>query len=147
AEDPAEGVGTLDADATLAHLRHRLRRLHRQSLRDAERFDQLDDDQRHRTRKRLKRLRYLAEFVAPLLDAGRTARYLDQLRPAQDALGLFNDQVTARRLYEQAAEQDAHAWFAIGWLAAQQPRTAKKAGKALRRLADAPKFWKGRRKG
>ncbi|RDI28772.1 adenylate cyclase [Pseudacidovorax intermedius] len=147
AEDPAEGVGTLDADATLAHLRHRLRRLHRQSLRDAERFDQLDDDQRHRTRKRLKRLRYLAEFVAPLLDAGRTARYLDQLRPAQDALGLFNDQVTARRLYEEAAEQDAHAWFAIGWLAAQQPRTAKKAGKALRRLADAPKFWKGRRKG
>lgn len=154
AEDPAEplaaepaAAATLDADATLAHLRERLRRLHRRSLRDAERFDQLDDRQRHRIRKRLKRLRYLAEFVAPLLGDSRTARYLDQLRPAQDALGLFNDQVTARRLYEQAAQQDAHAWFAIGWLAARQPRTAKKAGKALRRLADAPKFWKGRRKG
>lgn len=146
AEDPAAAAEPLDADATLTHLRHRLRRLHRQSLRDAERFDELDDDQRHRTRKRLKRLRYLAEFVAPLLGEDRTARYLAQLRPAQDALGLFNDQVTARRLYEQAAEQDAHAWFAVGWLAAQQPRAAKKAGQALRRLDDAPKFWKGKRR-
>lgn len=145
-DERADPPAPLDADATQAHLRHRLRRLHRQSLRDAGRFDTLDDEQRHATRKRLKRLRYLAEFVAPLLDEARTGRYLARLRPVQDVLGLFNDQATARRLYEQAAEQDAHAWFAVGWIAAQQPRTAKKAGQALRRLEDAPKFWKRRRK-
>jgi inorganic triphosphatase YgiF len=49
----------------------RLEKLHSQVGKDGRRFQQLDVVSQHRVRKRLKRLRYLAEFVAPLLPRAR----------------------------------------------------------------------------
>lgn len=129
-----------DAPARKA-LRARLSKLHRQVVRDGRRFDALAVEEQHRVRKRLKRLRYLGEFVAPLFGHG-AKRYLKELRPAQDALGTHNDAAMAIAAYRDAAQRDGRAWFAVGWLAARQPASALKCRDALDKIADAHPFWK-----
>ncbi len=47
-------------------LRKRLQKLHQQICDDAGHFQTLDVDSKHRTRKRVKRLRYTVEFVSNL---------------------------------------------------------------------------------
>lgn len=135
----------VNANAVRRLLRKRLQRLHKQVLRDGERFESLDTESQHRVRKRLKRLRYLAEFVAPLFekeDGSAAARYLKALRPAQDALGEFNDEAVALALYREAVERDVRAWFAVGWFTARHAAGAKACHKALAKIEDAPRFWK-----
>jgi inorganic triphosphatase YgiF len=135
----------INADAVRRLLRKRLQRLHKQVRRDGERFESLDTESQHRVRKRLKRLRYLAEFVAPLFekeDGSAVARYLKALRPAQDALGEFNDEAVALALYREATARDARAWFAVGWFTARHAAGAKACHKALAKIEDAPRFWK-----
>jgi triphosphatase len=141
---PEEEIpGTQSEPGTPARkpLRARLSKLHRQVVRDGRRFDALAAEEQHRVRKRLKRLRYLGEFVAPLFDHG-AKRYLKELRPAQDALGAHNDAVMAIAAYRDAAQRDGRAWFAVGWLAARQPASALECRDALGKIADAPAFWK-----
>jgi inorganic triphosphatase YgiF len=145
AEPAADGADGADEARRL--LRKRLQRLHRQAVRDGERFESLATDSQHRVRKRLKRLRYLGEFVAPLFDGdGKDAaeRYLKALRPAQDALGEFNDEAVALALYREATARDARAWFAVGWFTARRSGGAKACRKALEKIGAAPRFWKKR---
>lgn len=139
--------GPLEAGDARRSLRKRLRRLHEQIVRDGRRFESLASEDQHRTRKRLKRLRYLAEFVAPLFadadDKKKSAaeRYLERLRPAQDALGEFNDEAVALALYREATQRDARAWFAVGWFSARHDAGAKACRKALGKIEKAPRFW------
>ena len=114
-------------------IQRRLDRLHRKSLKDGVRFESLDSGRQHRVRKRLKRLRYLAEFTAPLLDES-SEKYLDSLKKAQDALGEYNDEVTVLAHYRTRAA-DADAWFAIGWLEADRARLARECTRLLRKFA------------
>ncbi|VTU19490.1 hypothetical protein H6CHR_01193 [Variovorax sp. PBL-H6] len=123
-------------------LRARLSKLHRQVVRDSRRFDTLAPEAQHRVRKRLKRLRYLAEFVAPIFGKRRAARYLKALHPAQDALGEHNDAAVAIDAYRKAAGHDGSAWFAVGWLSAQQRQRALECRTALEKVAQARRFWK-----
>lgn len=123
-------------------LRARLSKLHRQVLRDGKRFEDLGPIAQHRVRKRLKRLRYLGEFVAPLFGRRAAARFLAQLEPAQDALGAHNDAATAMAAFRAHAAKDGAAWFAVGWLAAQHPASAVQCRKALARVAEVAPFWK-----
>lgn len=141
---PAESAA-VDADEARRLLRKRLQRLHKQAVRDGERFESLTTEDQHRVRKRLKRLRYLAEFVAPLFegeDKDAAERYLKALRPAQDALGEFNDEAVALALYREAAQRDGRAWFAVGWFTARHAGGVKACRKALEKIEDAPRFWK-----
>ena len=150
AGQPASAPAPLDAAEARRLLRKRLQRLHRQAVRDGRRFESLSAEDQHRTRKRLKRLRYLAEFAAPLFAADAdddkekpaAERYLKRLRPAQDALGEFNDEAVALALYREATARDARAWFAVGWFSARHAAGAKACRKALGRIAKAPRFWK-----
>ncbi|MFM9923939.1 CYTH and CHAD domain-containing protein [Variovorax sp. H27-G14] len=140
------GTGA-SADEVRRLLRKRLQRLHRQAVRDGKRFESLATDAQHRVRKRLKRLRYLAEFVAPLFegnDKDGAERYLKALRPAQDALGAFNDEAVALALYREATVRDARAWFAVGWFSARNAAGAKGCRKALGEIEGARRFWKKR---
>lgn len=138
-----EGLQAAEAGSARSLARHRLQRLHRQVVRDAEGFESLPVEAQHRTRKRLKRLRYLAEFAAPAFEAKAVKRYLKKLEPAQDALGLHNDHAVAAQAYRQAAEAgDGRAWFAVGWLQGRAPVTARQCRKALQGLAGARRFWK-----
>ncbi|MGJ3702355.1 CHAD domain-containing protein [Variovorax sp. AFSI2.2] len=141
--------GPLDAGDARRYLRKRLQRLHGQIVRDGRRFESLNSEDQHRTRKRLKRLRYLAEFVMPLFadaddkeEKSAAERYLKRLRPAQDALGEFNDEAVAQALYREATARDARAWFAVGWFSARHAAGAKACRKALGEIVKAPRFWK-----
>jgi inorganic triphosphatase YgiF len=122
-------------------LAERLSKLHRQVVRDGRRFEALSASEQHRVRKRLKRLRYLGEFAAPLFGARKAGHYLDALRPAQDALGEHNDAAMAIAAYREAAAQDGRAWFAAGWLTARQPASAQACREALAKVAKARPFW------
>lgn len=119
----------------------RLAKLHKRVRRDGQRFDELTADEQHRVRKRLKRLRYLAEFVAPRYKRHAVKRYLAALEPAQDALGAHNDALVAMDRYRAAVASNPEAWFALGWLSARLPESAAASRLALQAVGDAKRFW------
>jgi len=135
---PAADAG--DGSA-LEHLVDRLRKLARKVTRQARDFDELPFEAQHRTRKRLKRLRYLAEFAAPAFAHADVRRWLRRVAPAQDALGKHVDLVLADRHFAQLALSDPAAWFAVGWLRARSERSARRARRVLVRLRDTDGFW------
>lgn len=93
---------------------------HTRSVRKlAERYDELDDEQRHVMRLRFKKLRYALEFMTPLLPTRQMKRYLETLSALQEALGLINDQVTARLLIDEALMQ-SRVTVVHGWVAGRQ---------------------------
>jgi triphosphatase len=132
-------------EAAAAPLRERfavrLDRLHRRLAKDAAAFATLDDAQRHRARKRVKRLRYGVEFAASLYRDKDVRRYLARLRPAQEALGRYNDLSLAETQFRAHVPDDARAWFALGWLAARRAPLLRDAAKALEALREARVFW------
>ena len=118
----------------------RLGRLHRRVHRAGKGFALQDSASRHRARKRLKRLRYCAEFTSALWPERAWAAYGERLRRAQDALGAMQDNAVAEPLYRAEAEHDPRAWFAVGWLVARREALVAEAGRALRNLGRTPKF-------
>jgi inorganic triphosphatase YgiF len=141
---PAQSSG---ASLTLRkRLALRLNRWHRQVVIDAERFDTLDDEGRHRLRKHIKRLRYAAEFSARVFDDDLVRRYLKGLRALQERLGVVNDVAVGIALYSAAAPSDARALFALGWLAAQRERALQACRPELKRFVRLKRFWRVRGK-
>ncbi|RYZ09622.1 MAG: CYTH and CHAD domain-containing protein [Comamonadaceae bacterium] len=154
-EHPArhrDGNDVADAGSNAGHdgapgeagsmLAARLGKLHRQVVKGAEAFDTLSADEQHRVRKRLKRLRYLAEFVGPLFDAKAADKYIQALTPAQEALGEFNDRNAAAATLRELARKNPKAWFGVGWLAASHAKHMKQSQRALKGIDSARKFWK-----
>ncbi len=103
----------------------------------------------HRLRISLKKLRYSAEFFAPLYKKKKVKRYLGQLRRLQDVLGRLNDIAHARTVIAQLApsgqKNSGELRFAAGtvqgWYRARQPRLVKKAMKRWDRLRKTEPFW------
>ncbi len=142
-DDSTRASASTAANDAHAAIAAHLSKLHAALDKAGKRFGEVDDDERHRIRKRLKRLRYLAEMVAPLYGSGAVDRYLARLRPAQDALGAYVDLTVGLELAAASvAGGDSGAWFNVGWLKAQQPRAAKRCGKALAEAATAKPFWR-----
>ena len=106
--------------------------------RAARRFATADVDEQHRTRKRLKRLRYVLESMRPLFHPKPVRRLLRSVRAALAALGDLNDLQAAAALCREQAPGDPRAWFAAGWLAAQVGPAQADAVDALARLRDTP---------
>jgi triphosphatase len=140
--NPAGEADPLAASAeVMPLLKRRLKKLLKAVLADGLHFDDLTEALQHRVRKRVKRLRYLAEFGAVYLGRGRTRRFIDALKPVQEALGDYNDEVIAMRWYTERAAHDARAWFGAGWLAARHRSNIEQCSKALRSLKDAKTPW------
>lgn len=137
----AGGQRVGDEGEGLAGLVERLRRLARQVARGARRFDELSFDERHALRKRLKRLRYLAEFAAPAFDPAAVRRWFKRVARAQDALGGYVDLALAARRVAAPAADDGAARLAAASLRAKAQRRARSARKALARLREARAFW------
>ena len=129
----------------LSLIKPRLRRMRRQLRADAALFMTLDDASRHRTRKRLKRLRYSLEFVAALFAAKAVKRYLARVRAAQEVLGRYNDLVVAEQAFRTQIAHDPRAWFAVGWLSARRAQLVEEATRALAKLARTPDVWQDRK--
>jgi len=119
----------------------KLNKLHDKVVSDGRRFTKLPIEQQHRVRKLLKRLRYLSEFAKPLFKQGKVERYLERLRPAQDALGAHNDDAVALEAWQRHPPTDAGAWFAVGWLSANQIHTAESCRQALKQISNSDRFW------
>lgn len=119
----------------------RLSRLHRQVLRDGQKFADLDSAQRHRVRKRFKRLRYLMEFTAPLFSSCKARLMIEATRPVQDALGLYNDEIKALQTMNGLATIDPKAWFGLGWLAGRRERNAERCLRTIKSFAKIKSFW------
>jgi inorganic triphosphatase YgiF len=136
---PAAGDGEL-----LRWVRRKLRRAHRRAVTGADTFARLPEEAQHRIRKRVKRLRYSVEFVSSLYPPKAVQRFLKRLRPAQEVLGEYNDMLVAEAAYRARIDDDARAWFAVGWLVGQRPGQLGRCQRALEQLADAAPFWRRR---
>ena len=135
------GVGSPDPKSAMKIFCTRLQKLHAQTLKDGRKFMALEETRQHDVRKRLKRLRYLTEFVAPLFSRRRTEAFISSLKPVQEALGLYNDELMALQAYRSLAAQDPQAWFGVGWLAARRAPNAKACFDALQVFAKVRPYW------
>jgi|SRR5882672_3813997 len=141
-EDDGGPLQRAPAPAQLrADLHARLAKLHAKVCAAGERFERLPFEQQHKTRKRLKRLRYLAEFVEPLSKDKAAKRYLAHLEPAQDAIGRHMDIAVAMQRFSKDAQLDPRALFAARYLEAYLGNTARIAHVSLRAMAAADPFW------
>lgn len=114
----------------------------------------LTAEERHQLRLAVKRLRYMGETFAPLFPGGRTRRMLRRLARLQDWLGHANDARTTALLLE-ACEREGDRWgFAVdaqakgivlGLAAALEPRAIAKASRLLDKLRRRPPFWEIRK--
>ena len=122
-------------------LQKRLSTLQSRVVADGKKFLLLNDGRQHNVRKRLKRLRYLTEFAAPLFHSRRVKSFLSGLKPVQDVIGLYNDEVMALQTYRELALTNAQALFGVGWLTARRAPNAKECLRELQAFAKVQPFW------
>jgi len=140
--DDAEASSSSARSAELrATLLKPLRKVHRQCVKLADRWDDLPDEERHGLRKRLKRLRYGLEFASGVIKRKALKQALAGLKPAQTALGEYNDLHVAIALLQAPAERDVHAAKALGWLMAEQAHQATRCRQQLIEAMKAPMPW------
>ena len=111
-----------------------------------------DEGDLHRLRIALKKLRYTAEFFAPLYPKKEVARYLQELRGLQNHLGDLNDAANVRSVVGDLVrekgkkEDDGPMRYAagamVGWYGAQVPPIGKQALKRYRRFKKVKAFWR-----
>ena len=105
----------------------------------------------HRLRIALKKLRYTAEFLAPLYSKKKVRRYVGKLRKLQEHLGALNDIAHVRTTMHmlmrdndgrraQPPERYA-AGMVAGWYRARRPEIARKALKRWKRFRKVTPFW------
>jgi triphosphatase len=113
--------------------------------------DSKDEGDLHRLRIALKKLRYTAEFFAPLYPKRAVKRYLKKLRALQNQLGALNDGANVRGTVSALLQGDgkkdlgAAIGFAaggmVGWHGAQTPGIARQALKRYRSFRKLKAFW------
>ena len=119
----------------------KLQKLHQQIYKDAQQFLELDIEARHRTRKRIKRLRYSVEFVASLYSKKDVKQYLNALKPAQESLGQYNDLIVAETLFQDMVKRKQKLWFALGWIANEKKAVLEQARQNLEVFSETQNFW------
>ncbi|TCB51525.1 CYTH and CHAD domain-containing protein [Acinetobacter sp. ANC 4779] len=119
----------------------KLQKLHQQICKDADQFLELDIESRHRTRKRVKRLRYCIEFIASLYPSKDVKNYLKGLKPAQESLGHYNDLNVAEAMFQDIVKRKQKAWFILGWIANEKKYTLQQAQEHLDTFSKTETFW------
>ncbi|MBK0063872.1 MULTISPECIES: CYTH and CHAD domain-containing protein [unclassified Acinetobacter] len=122
-------------------IKNSLNHLHKKIIQDADHFTQLEIEERHRTRKQCKRLRYCIEFVASLYDEKSVKKYLNQLQVVQEKLGFYNDLHITERVFIESAQAQPEFWFAVGWSKAKQEQLLLESEQELIKFADIEVFW------
>jgi triphosphatase len=106
----------------------------------------------HRLRIALKKLRYTAEFFAPLYSRKKVNRYLKKLRGLQNRLGDLNDAANVRsvvsNLLKERNKRDGEgnlryaAGAMVGWYSAQAPGAIKHALQRYKKFKRVKAFWR-----
>ena len=104
---------------------------------------QLPAEALHALRIQAKRLRYAAEFFAPLYPPRPVRRFVRRVSVLQDRLGQLNDGTVAAGLMAAlgAAERSYAAGVVRGYVAASHPRARVKALRAWEKVRKLPPFW------
>jgi len=125
-----------------------LQQRHDKLMRRARHVDRVSAADRHRARVAAKKLRYAAEFFAPLFSAKQSRDYVSALCKLQSILGNLNDLEIARKLLDDLAPADdpaagaAHSSGIVrGWLAACVAPELKRLRVAQRTFAKCTPFW------
>jgi triphosphatase len=111
-------------------------------------IESLEGDSRHKMRKTLKKLRYTAEFLAPLYPRAKVKPFIKRLKKLQDVFGYVNDVGMAASLREIASSHceggaaSIAAGEVLGSHEAKVPEVWQRAHKAWRRLKASGPFWK-----
>lgn len=126
------------ADAALDKRLSRTMRLGRE-------IDDLDTNDRHELRKRLKKLRYTLGFFASLYPRNATKTYLDDLSQLQDVFGSLNDVAMATTVLERLIARDPElnkpARTILAWHEAKAAQDWKAALKLWQRFSRHDPFW------
>ena len=106
----------------------------------------------HHLRIALKKLRYTAEFFAPLYVRSAAGRYLKELRGLQNHLGDLNDVANVRSVVggllreKGRKDEDGAMRYAagamVGWYGAQVPHAARQALKRYKTFRKVEPFWR-----
>jgi triphosphatase len=146
------GMATVDAAAPVPSARavaaSTLAQRDRQLRKRSKGLRELPPAGRHRARLAAKKLRYAAEFFAPLYRGARAARYIAALASLQAALGKLNDLAAAQRLLDELtpavtpSSSVAHMTGIVrGWCIAAAATDLGRADKASRAFAKLKPFW------
>lgn len=140
-------LAAADSPAT-AFARDALDKGERRLRKRGKRLGEADAAGRHRVRIAAKKLRYAAEFLAPLFRHAGAKEYIDALSGLQSTLGHLNDMIAATRLIDElvaAARNDIPlsraAGIVRGWTAAMTARELERLPKSWRQFAKAKPFW------
>ena len=139
-------------DTRLDHVSKRLlERQQRRAVKRGKKAKSGEEGDLHRLRIALKKLRYTAEFLAPLYSKKKVRRYVGKLRGLQEHLGALNDIAHVRTTMHmlmrdsdgkrpQPAERYA-AGVVAGWYRARRPGIAKQALKRWKQFRKVKPFW------
>ena len=122
----------------------------RQARSRSTRFAKLSQDERHRARIAVKKLRYMTEFLEGLFEADEVDPLMERLKRLQEELGYLNDVRTAQRLIKQIARPvDDHssevgqsAGMVIGWHIRGLTYSEADLRRNVRRFRKAKPFWR-----
>lgn len=107
---------------------------------------ELDDSARHKLRRDAKKLRYTAEFFAPLFERKRQKRrhktFLSALEALQDHLGALNDLATAPELLARLGLDSDHAAAALLEPGKDRAELIEAAAETHETVIDAKRFWR-----
>lgn len=119
-----------------------MRRRWKKLLNTGRALDDLDNQALHGLRLKAKRVRYAAEFFAPLFPEKPTARFIRRLAVLQEQLGLFNDTTVAEALLRDLNGKPGYAaGLVLGFTAARGARSRQKIATAWARFRRREPFW------
>lgn len=138
-EPPAEAAPAVPlSEFAAVALRRRWKKL----LNSGRALEDLDNQALHGLRLKAKRLRYAAEFFAPLFPEKPTSRFIRRLAVLQERLGLFNDTTVAEGLLRDLNGKPGYAaGLVLGFTAARGARSREKIATAWARFRRRDPFW------
>lgn len=130
-------------DALRTHARVALDKRLKRLLAPGRHIKRLPPEDLHAIRLDAKRLRYVAEFCAPLFPGGEPRRYLRRLARLQESLGYLNDTSVAAGLLAEIGQSNSFAGGLVrGYAAAGMTDRRDDLGRAWRKLRRASPFWR-----
>ena len=129
----------------------RLAHCYGRAMKLARRISELDAEERHELRIRLKRFRYAVDFFASLYPKRAVKKYLKRLSALQDVLGAMNDAAVARALVREilvehgegagAASIGYAGGIIAGWHLGHARERAKQLNRSWKRFAKLRPVW------
>jgi inorganic triphosphatase YgiF len=121
----------------------------KKTAKKGKRLDSLSSEERHKMRRLLKKLRYTAEFFAPLYPGREVKPFVKRLKQLQNVFGYLNDVVTARQIEDIAStycrddgDAQSAAGYVLGWHNSRAPLRWEKAQDDWHDLKKAARFWR-----